>query len=306
MRHRVGSYSISAQRVSHGAKLISLCAAYVSQRTGWWLLIAGMALLTVAAGPTLTQASSISFAQFSEKSPGGNVFAYHDNGSASDAEFGTSTGGALGALIPVNFTYLTVNGTLPADLTGVLTANLSMTSSTTKPVSVLGGIVGTQAIDGSGAITTDTISFTLPSPAAEGNGTRTNLLTVTFKGQLLGVLGAGTPQLSADSVVAGNTVTYSSDFLSFNTNLERDFSLTFSSWANSGNGNGLSLSNLANDVFFAAASASGAGTFDGTGTFVPEPATWLLGIIGAAMLALTARHLGQRRKALAKCPVKAE
>ncbi|HTQ39379.1 MAG TPA: hypothetical protein VMJ32_10140 [Pirellulales bacterium] len=261
----------------------------------------GIAVLATVGIPGLARASSISFAQFSEASPGGNLFAYLDNGSGNDAQFGTSTGGPLGAAIPVSFTYLTVAGPMPLDLQGNQNATLSMTSSTKTISTVLGGVVGSQPITGAGTVT-DTISIIRSTPANEGSGSRTNLLTVTFTGQMIGVMEGRTPQVSADTLLSGNSVTYSSDFLTFSPSAERDFSLTFSSWTNTGNGNGLEQ---AADLFFAGALASGTGTFDGAAT-VPEPAAMTLGAIAAVMLVLSARHLTGQRKALAKCRVKAK
>jgi hypothetical protein len=260
------------------------------------LFTAGIVLLAAVLAPTWVQASSISFAQFAEANPGGNLFSYLDN--STEAQFGTSTGGPLGATVPVNFTYLTVGGSLPADLLGNQNATLSMTSSTKGATTLLGGIVGNQMLTGAGTLS-DTITITRNLPAAEGNNTRTNLLTLTFTGQLLGVINGRTPQLSSDTGLgAAFTVTYSSDFLTFNNSAEKDFSLTFSSWTNTGDGNGLAQDLISG--FFASANASGAGTFDGTAT-VPEPATWLLGTIGVGLLLIARKQF--RLLTLAKCLV---
>jgi hypothetical protein len=231
-------------------------------------------VLTCALAATASHASSISFAQFSETSPGGNLFKYVDNGAGQDSQFGTSTGGALGAAIPINFTFLTVGGTLPADLMGNQAATLSMTSSSKSSVATFGGLFGTQQITGGGAVS-DSISITRNTPAAEGTGTRTNLLTVTFTGQLLGALNGKTPQLSSDTGL-GFTLSYTSDFLTFDNNA-KDFSMTFSSWTSLLDSGGLET---ALSGFFNSATASGAGTFDGGTTAVPEPSTWLLAAMG--------------------------
>lgn len=280
MRHYVRSGCAIAQRSSYCAS----CGA----------LAVGLFLLTAIPKPA--QATPISFAQFSEADPGGNLFSYIDNGSASDSQFGTSTGGPLGAAIPVNFTFLSAAGAMPADLTGNQVATLSMTSSSVTAASVLGTVVGVQNFGGGGTVT-NTITITRNSPAGEGTGSKTNLLTVTFTGQLLGAINGRTPQFSGDTGL-GYTVQYSSDFLTFNDNVEKDFSLTFSSWANAGNGNGLAV----DTKYFFSASASGTGTFDASVTPVPEPAAWLLGAIGLfAMVAIGKKF---QPVAMAKCPVK--
>lgn len=250
--------------------------------------------------PRLARASSITFAQFSEAGAGGNLFAYLDNGPGNNSQFGTDNG-TFGSAIPVNFTYLTVGGSLPADLTGNQGATLSMTSTTTSTVSTtaipaLGVTIGGQQFP---QILSDTISITRDMPAAEGTGTKTNLLTVTFSAQLIGSMGGRTPQYSADTGL-NFTVNYSSDFLTFNDTAEKDFSLTFSSWTNVVGGGGLALNDI--DNFFVAATASGTGTFDATATAVPEPAAWLLGAIGLLSMVV----IGKRFQPciMVKCPVR--
>jgi len=288
MRHSVGSRCASAQILCRGKQSFGI--------TSRCLFTVAVLAATIAM-PILAQASQITFAQFSEASPGGNLFKYVDNGAGNDAQFGTSTGGALGAAIPVNFTYLTVAGSLPGDLIGNQAATLSMTSSTKDAASVLGGVVGLQNFGANAGSLSNSISITRNTPAAEGTGTRTNLLTVTFTAQLLGAINGRTPQVSADTGLS-YTVNYTSDFLTFDNNAGRDFSLTFSSWTNTGNGNGLAL---AASNFFQSATASGTGTFDGA-AIVPEPAALVLGLLGAAAILVANWRFAKREPA--KCPVR--
>ncbi len=242
--------------------------------------LAAFAILASLGAASAAQASVITFAQFTEAGPGGNAFAYQDNGPTADAQLDTISGSTIAAPIPVNFTFLSsAFGALPADLIGSQNATLTMTSSTLSPI--LPGPFDTQSITGAGSVV-DTLTFTRDTPAAEGAGSRTNLLTITFTGLLAGPVGGRTPQLIADTGL-GYTVDYSSDFLDFSGSTERDFSLTFSSWTTSSTGNGLSPSSI--DSYFSSATAAAAGTFDGT---VPEPST--LALAALAALALLSRR----------------
>jgi hypothetical protein len=223
----------------------------------------------------------VTFAQAIESSlnADANVFSYTNNGAGNDAELSASN-------VALSFTYLSGAGSLPSDLTGVQTATLSMTSSTSAPVmQAFGGTFDQQAIDGSGVIKTDVIKITRTTPAAEGIGTKTNLLTVTFTGHLSGPDGGTTPSLSADTALK-DTVTYSSDFLSFAATTQQDFNVAFSSWApliTPPTGLGVN-----SDTFFNSATAAGAATFDfqGASSVIPEPTSLPTAIFGGLVVVL--------------------
>jgi hypothetical protein len=254
--------------------------------------------------PAAKAASSpVTFAQAIEDSSNAdaNVFAYSDNAStpSADAEFGTSDGKTIGASIPIDFTYLSGAGLLPADLTGLQDATISMTSSTiTAASTAFGGTFADQKITGAGAIV-DQIKITRDTPAAEGNGTKTNLLTVTFVGDLVGSVGGSTPVLNADSSVTGDSVTYSSDFLTFAQSTSEGFNLALSSWdPTAAPSTGLTVNN--SDMNYTNATAAGAATFDFAGSVssIPEPASLPTFVFaGAVMLIACGRQFrfGGRR-----------
>ena len=151
--------------------------------------------------------------------------------------------------------------------------------------------------DNSGSLP-NAIIITRDTPAAEGFGTRTNLLTVTFTNStLLGIVGSSAPQMSADTATGGGvTVNYSSDFLTF-PNGEHNFSLTFSSWTSvlqQGLTSGLNVAGTSPNLFFTSATAAGTGTFGGNAVAVPEPSTLALGGLGLVALVGLARRRRSR------------
>jgi hypothetical protein len=258
----------------------------LSKSIGWKYAFAGAIVL--GASSWASAQTPVTFAQVESASSNttSELYAYTNNGLGSDAEFSTDSGGTLGAPIAVDFTFLQGLGILPADLQGPQSATLTLTSSTTKAVtSAGGGIVASQLIDGSGAVKTDVLTITRNTPAAVGDGTgsRTNLLTMTFTGDLIGVVGGATPELFGDTAL-NDTVIYSSDFLNFSSATEEDFNLALSSWdplVSPPAGLG-----IAADGYYNSAGAAGVGTFDfqGAATVIPEPTSTALAAVGGLLL----------------------
>lgn len=253
----------------------------------WTMPVLGTVLAFGVTATARAAAIPVSFAQAIDDT---NVFAYANNGAGNDAEFGTSTGGAEGAAIPIDFTFLAGAGPLPADLTGIQDATISMTSSTVSPVvTAFGGTFAEQPITGGGLLI-DQISIIRDMSAAEGAGARRNLLTVTFTGNITGAVGGTTPSLSANSVL-GDTVIYSSDFLSFAQSTQQDFNVALSSWdplVTPPSGLGINA-----DGYFNSATAAGVATFDfqGAATVIPEPSS-----VGALALSGMLMLIGGERK----------
>ncbi len=238
--------------------------------------------------PSALRASVATFAQFEENtgSSDANVFAYLDNGAISDAELVTDPNGVVGGSIPVTFTYLSQTD-LPPDLQGPQAATLTLTSSTVEDVSNTFPF-NYQEFDESGA-TDDILTITRDTPAGEGDGSKTDLLTVEFYGVLAGVNGGTNPNLIAGTSDGDLPVAYSSDFLNFASNAAADFNVAFTSWTTDSDGNGLEDSSA--DDYFASATAAAAGTFDvdlTAVTNVPEPAT--LALATTALLPILLRR----------------
>ena len=233
--------------------------------------LASAVLLAASAVPA--SAATETFGQFIQKSPNARAFHYTklDSGANKKAEI-------TGNNIPVYF-LLGLSG-LPADLTGLQDAHLSVDF-----ISNLGttgaGTSRTQLFD---TATAGSISFIRDSAAGEGNGTRTNLLTVSFtNAELDASNGSGSFTFKSN---ANSVITFTSDFLDFTNVLDKDFSFSFSG---------------ASPSFSASLGSSGRNTaFSGSGTFasdpaplvvggVPEPASWALMLGGFGLLGATLR-----------------
>jgi len=233
--------------------------------------LAGATLLAASAVPA--QAATETFGQFLQKVPNARLFSYTnlDSGANKKAEI-------KGTDIPVYFLF-GLDG-LPADLVPLQDAHLSVDF-----ISNLGTTGGaTSRVQMFDTATSGSISFTRDAAAGEGDGARTNLLTVSFtKAELNASQNAGsfTFKSNADSVI-----TFTSDFLDFTNVLSKDFAFSFSG---------------ASPTFNAPLGTSGRSTsFSGSGTFasdpaplvvggVPEPASWAMMLGGFGLLGLTLR-----------------
>jgi hypothetical protein len=236
--------------------------------------LAGTALLAAAAFPA--HAATETFGQFIQKSPSSRAFSYTNQDSAGGKKATIS-----GTNVPIFF-QLGVGG-LPADLTGLQDAHLSINF-----VSNLGTTAGSGAssrVQMFDTVTNGSITFTRDTAAAEGNGAKTNLLTVSFSNAELDASngdGSFTFKSNADSVI-----TFSSDFLDFTNVVDKDFSFSFSG---------------ASPTFSSTLGSSGRSTsFSGSGTFasdpaplvvggVPEPASWAMMLGGFGLLGLSLRN----------------
>ncbi len=232
--------------------------------------LAGATILAASAVPA--QAATETFGQFAQKAVNAKLFSYTklDSGAAKKAEIKATN-------LPVYF-LLGLNW-LPADLVGPQDAHLSVDF-----VSNLGTTgAGSSRVQLFDTVTSGSISFIRDTAAAEGSGTGTNLLTVSFtKAELDASQGAGafTFKSNADSVI-----TFTSDFLDFTGVVSKDFSFSFSG---------------ASPTFDAPlASSSNSMNFSGTGTFasdpapliggVPEPTSWAMMLGGFGLLGLSLR-----------------
>jgi len=246
--------------------------------------IVGAVLAAAASVPA--SADTTTFGQFLQRVPGARLFQYvnRDSGATKKAELrttGTASGNTL-ASIPV-FYILSAAG-LPADLTGLQNAHL-----TVDFVSNLGTVAnGASRVQMFDTVTSGFISIIRDTPAAEGTNSRKNLLTVTFSNAELDASnGAGSFTFTTNPT---SVITYTSDFLDFSNVVTKDFSFSFSG---------------ASPTFSAPSGSSGRTTrFSGTGTFasdpapgVPEVSTWAMMMVGFSAAGLAMRN-GRRSKDL--------
>ncbi len=177
------------------------------------LFVAGMASMA-----PIAHAQTFTFAQFFEVDAGQHF--QFTNNTPVNATFNSTNPDLPNIGIPVFFLYS--NLVTPPDLTGFQTAHLTMSSTTTTPV-----IVGPNLAQPFNIIL-NTIAITRDSAAAEGNGTRTNLLTITYTGMVQGAQDSTNASLQG-ATSAGFTVEFTSDFFDFTGALVRGLALSFSS-----------------------------------------------------------------------------
>ena len=238
--------------------------------------IAGAVLAAASAVPA--QATT-TFGQFLQRNSSSRLFQYlkQDVGATKKAEIHTTATQVNNTTASIPIYYIFSMAGLPADLIGQQDAHLTVDFISN---------VGTTGVGSSRAqlfdtVTNGSISIIRDTAAAEGTGTRKNLLTVSFSnaeldaGQLDGSFTFKTNSLSV--------ITYTSDFVAFNPWAAKDFSLSFSG---------------ANPTFSSVlGSSSRSMRFSGTGTFaveaVPEASTWGMMVAGFGMLGFAMRRRSQ-------------
>lgn len=251
------------------------------------MAMAAALVTTVSVAPA--HAVIITFATFSPLGTGANVRWANDGGSAN-----TGTGGSLFSIgtpsstafnqRSVTFSFLQA-GLSPFVTNATALFSLNASAPSGNPAQLFGGILVQDNIFGS-------FSFTSTSAITIGSTTYaagSNFLTGTFGSTAIGGARNGTSASFSGSTAAGDTLTYTSDFLSFANVLDSDFSLFL---------NGVSpalqalpTSTTPNSALRSFSAVAG-GNFstdpapDVLG--VPEPMTWSLmisgfGFVGGAM-----------------------
>ena len=225
---------------------------------------AGAILLGFAPG---LRAATITFVQFQEATTGSNAneFAYFNRRTRNRLD------GRCGACHrsvrrgrccdPRRVQLPVLQRAFPADLQGPQNATATLTSSSTSDVATgFSDSIDDQQITGTGEMT-DVLAITRDTPAAEGSGSRTNLLTMTFTGRAF--WGNRRTDAAAQRKQCHLHRQLLFGFLTFTGSTERDYSITFTSWTTNADdaNNGLGLM-PSEDNYFEAATAAGSASFD--------------------------------------------
>lgn len=164
------------------------------------------------------QAQTTTFAQFFERN-GTQDFVFTNN--AANATFNTVSGGS-----PILFIYQNITG-LNAALQGGQNAHLFITTTTTTTPATLTVNTLNQPLN-----QVVVISILRDTPAPVGTGARTNLLTATISAATAvpSLAGPNTGNSANFTVTTpDNTITFTSDFVSFAATTQRNLGLSFSS-----------------------------------------------------------------------------
>ena len=252
--------------------------------------------ITAIASPS--QAALIDFASFIQNSPGTDVlFTNTGGGTATMTTTTTAAGGA--GISPSIFTYATSIPLLNA--LGGLAASFSLNAAIVPPTNAVqlgGGAFWQQGFDGS-------FSYIYTGPtfifAGMSHAAGTNLLTGTFhNGQ---IFGSGRSGGAGDDTTLGGAVSYTSDLLNFTGTVDRSFAISLNSVSPSfgaaGCPAGGAFGNCASALNTFRASTAGSFSSDPVPTYVPEPATWAMMLIGFGGMGAMLRSSRRRNAAVA-------
>ncbi len=174
----------------------------------------GIALSAIAGWAVHSaQAQTVTFATFQQVNLSSTPFVFTNSGTS-----GTFTTAATA----VKFNFSGISGIAGTDLSGTQNATITITATTSTAVSGTGSAANpfNQVID------FGTITITRTTAATEGNGSRTNLLTVNFSDSPASINGRNG---SGSFGGSDPTVTFTSDFMDFSATTARDFAIALTS-----------------------------------------------------------------------------
>ena len=235
------------------------------------------ASITAIASPS--QAALIDFASFIQNTAGTDVLFTNTGGGTATMTTTATPGGGAG----LSSSIFTFADSIPLlHLLGGLNANFSLNAAIVPPtvaVQLGGGAFWQQGFDGS-------FSYTYTGPGFTFGGNNyvagANLLTGVFhNGQ---IFGSGRSGGAGDDTTLGGAVSYTSDILNFTGTVDRSFAISLNSVSPSfgaaGCPAGGAFGNCASALNTFRASTAGSFSSDPLPTYVPEPATWGLMLVG--------------------------
>lgn len=244
------------------------------------------ALAIIAAGPLLVAAPAVAateiFASYLPTAPGSNM-RYQKVGEASGLFYtvATSTSTSVGAT-QVRFSFIGALASL-----GILDAAFTFTGTATDNPALSAGGLLIQTLD-SGSFS---FNYTGAAPLVVGSNiytTGANLLSGSFlNGQIFGTAAGSSGSVTA-STPPISSVTYSSDFRTFDQTLDKDFALALTAITPV-------LSRLDGDSSIATFRTISTGAFSTDVTAVPEPQIWGLLVAGFGLTGLRLRRRATRK-----------
>ncbi len=235
-------------------------------------LAPAVALIGALSGVSPASATDTSFASYTNSQT--SFIAKQQGGSLSVTESG-----------PVTFSFLNTSlASVIANVSATLTLSASGFDS---DYSVLGPLAFQDNISGSYSFKS-TQAYTIGNTTYAANS---NLLTITFVGaSLFGKLTSADALFTGDSGV-GNSVTYTSDFLTFNNTISRDFSISLGAIAPT-----LSGTTSLNSFTATPVGSFASDPVPSSNAVLPEPASWAMMLVGFGAIGLGVR--GATRRAL--------
>ncbi|MDB5575136.1 MAG: hypothetical protein JWR80_312 [Bradyrhizobium sp.] len=252
---------------------------------------AALAVAATVAVATPASATVTTFATFAPVGSAANVI-WNNAGSTTNALFNsTATGGSI-VVAPRLVSFSFVNSGLAQYFTNAQASFTLNASETGNPAATVGGFIVQDGVGGSFSFKTTTAVTIGGTTYAIGS----NLLSGTFGGtSIFGSRGGTTAGFTGDTAV-GDSVFYTSDFLSFAGVNDSDFNIGLNVVTPALNAVPTSGTPTSALRTFRAV-ANGAFSTDPAATVtaaVPEPATWLMMILGFCGIGLGLR--GRRNR----------
>lgn len=248
-------------------------------RTLTKFVAAAAAAVSITAIASPSQAALVDFASFIQNSVGTDVLFTNTGGGTATMTTTVSAAGGAG-ISPSIFTYSLAEPLLNA--LGGLKASFNLNASivpSTVALQLGGGSFLQNGFDGSFSYTYTGPNFTF---GANTYSAGANLLKGVFhNGQ---IFGSGRTGQGGDDTTLGGTVFYTSDLLNFGATVERAFSISLNSVAPgfgaAGCPAGGAFGNCTSALNTFRASTAGSFSSDPLPTYLPEPGTWGLMLVG--------------------------